>query len=259
MIFDPALKSKTDLKIGFSKHSQTFTMTEFEARFFCCTEGRTIWYLGCEGRSTQYTIDDISTGQAASLIFELFKSLYFNLSHNPSIPLKKSFDIHHCVKFGRNNLGKLLIFLWAGNSEPKCEIIQSETHNRLYSTKLPSYCFDLSHDSLFFAEETTLFLVLVNAYLKTCTPEEHQSLTQRNKYLRFMLYQDATHLAPYSYGYLRNTNMCLDSHKVGLNKCPSDYLPCEMNTLCQGYFIFIRESKWLSRDQITVEDILLGD
>ena len=101
--------------------------------------------------------------------------------------------------------------------------------------------------------------MLINYYLSECNSEEHQLLLNGGYYIRFILHQEAIYLPLYCYGYERDIKTCIPQHQLGLNACPPDYLPCEINTLYLGHFVFIKKSNWINKQPITLYDIILGD
>lgn len=239
-------------------------MTLFEARFFCVTNDYTVWYLGRSGRKTNYSEEEIMSDQGYPFIEELFDELFFALSHNQCIPFTKNDRTQYRVFFDyQNESDTLIINLWTGHVEPKCEIISvkvlepSENNRRNFVLKVPSYCFDLIKGSELYSDRRKLFLTLLNRYLTECK-NEHQELLDGDRYLRFMLYRDDFPLAPYAYGYLRNIDSCIPDHKIALNNCSKDYLPCEMCTLHKANFIFIKKSKWINKELFTESDIILS-
>jgi hypothetical protein len=239
-------------------------MTSFEARFFCVTDNYIVWYIGCVGANTNYTAREIVSDQAYPLIEQMFDQLFINLSLNSCIPFTKNEKTQYRVFFDLDIESQTLIInLWVGDTEPKCEILSikkvepSDNTERKFTMKVPSYCFDLTRGAEFYSNNPKLFLMLLNRYLNECK-QEHEELTNGNKYLRFILHRDNIYLPPYVYGHLRDINLCLPDHKKELVSCPKGYLPCEMCGLHKADFIFIKKSKWINKETFTQSDIIWG-
>lgn len=123
-------------------------------------------------------------------------------------------------------------------------------HHRGITMK--GYFFELNLEAVMYNDTSKLFLVLLNAMMKRCTPEDHARPLQRNSYIRFLFHSDDPSLPPYAYGY----HCSFDEGNVELLKtCPPDLLPCEFNGLHVGRFFFVSRQEWIAKRHLQVVDI----
>lgn len=238
-------------------------MPIFEARYFCCDDNNIIWPLGCYGGQTDYNYDEFQSRDGDDLIDELFHDLLSRMDMN-SVKLRPD-NRSFVVDFNQESHDNTTIYLWIGSRAPEIKITSTEkvtppnTDKKCKGIAVPAYCYELSIDSQFHLNNTILSVHLINYYLQNCTPEEHKSLIDGGKYLRFLLHQDDQYRSPYAYGYLRSIDTCLSSHKQVLESCPSDMLPCEVNLFQTGHFIFINKDKWVNKGELIREDVKFID
>lgn len=240
--------------------------TKFEARFFCVTEPYTVWFLGRIGNTIDVPTCTLHKRQPAKffddLVDECIKIAKFNES---AIKLVIDKSTKYRVSFDTAEKGLLLIDIWVGCSNPKFEIVATKPyaltaleHGRGLRD---GYFYILSGGSHMEARQPTLFLTLVNHYAQTCTDGELKQLTDKKEklYLRCQFaFEDET-MPPGALVTQRDISKCNEEYQASLNKCPTDYVPCELLRSFMGYFIFVKRDKMLKREAISKDDIIMGD
>lgn len=240
--------------------------TKFEARFFVVTEPYNVWFVGRIGNSIDVATSVLHQRQPVKffddLVDECIKIAKFN---EPTIKLVIDKSTKYRVSFDTAEKGLLLIDIWVGCCNPKFEIDATKPY--MFSALehgrglRDGYFYILSSGSHMEARQPTLFLTLVNHYVQTCTDKELKQLTDKKEglYLRCQFaFEDET-MPPGALVAQREINKCNEDYQTSLNKCPTDYVPCELLRSFMGYFIFVKRDRMLKRETITKDDIILAD
>ena len=232
--------------------------TIFEARFYCqFFDSDYIYHLGNYGSKIYKTREEIETGKTDDLIQWLFTLLP---KLNPTIPFQYDVNMIHNIWFEQNDKKDLIIYLFAGYTKPTYEILNfSSKLSKIDNRKVVLYQYKLSQGSQFYASNKKFFLMLLNHLLKNLNIQEHNRFLEGKYYLRFLYFHNELYINPGTDAYFREIKDALPDHQKALNLCPSTHLPCEMNTLYLGHFLFIPKEKWLNRTEFTLQDLITGD
>lgn len=110
-------------------------------------------------------------------------------------------------------------------------LFKLETRPKKIDDNYTSYLWKLERPWFFKgADQTELFPMAINLYLKECTEEEHSALLDRQHFLKIKMFygEDGT----VSYIAIANFTLAgLDDprYRALLSSCPSSKIPCELN------------------------------
>jgi hypothetical protein len=238
-------------------------MTLYETRFYCGTEDNKIFFVGRYGGIIDIAKNNLLTSR--DFLNKHYDEFFEYVTHSPVIKFKESEDTVFEHSQTENKEGRQIIFLWTGNRAPKCcntvmkWVLPTDKTEKKCILSVPAWRCDLSLDSLLYIGKPPLFLSILNRFIRQLSEADQKTLLEGGKFLRSIMFQDESWFQPYCYTYFRPIEEVSVEQKQSLKKCPADCLPCEMAEFYKGFFIFIPKSKWIKKESIKEEDLIMGD
>lgn len=220
-------------------------MATYEAQYFLETKALTLC-LGRRGGQSDFTVGQIITGQAGTLMEELSDAMGEVLSYNPQFQPDLGSTIHVRFNMGER-VDDVIIALWLSTTPPRCEMTYDGTKPLKGPGDLQAQTWKLSMGTCFTDYDT-------NAPRWISKFLQHESTFPSNTFLILQIFRTDMYHTPSLYGYFRPiTDDLLPHYTTILQTCPPDCYPIEIRYLTRGWWVWIRKTDW---DQKSVRDLI---